>query len=46
MMACKVRVVNFQVTPEFGDFTSRGKSFVDCICVPQDFIDNGIKFQV
>ena len=39
-------VVNGRVTPEFDDFTSKGTSVVDYICVPQDCIDNCIKFQV
>ena len=41
----KMIVVSGRVTPEFDDFTSKGPSFVEYICVPQDWISKCINFR-
>ena len=46
LLECKLRIVNGRVSPEFDNFTSKGRSAGDYICVQHNCIDKCIAFRV
>ena len=46
LLECKLCIVNGRVSPEFDNFTSKGRSVVDYICVQHNCIDKCIAFRV
>ena len=46
LLECKLCIVNGRVSPEFENFTSKGRSVVDYICVQHNCIDKCIAFRV
>ena len=46
LLECKLCIVNGRVSPECDNFTSKGRSIVDYICVQHNCIDKCIAFRV